>query len=155
MAAKIVSTHTGKSGGTHTEAIPEEGTCGNQVILQLVVQEAENRDNDVEENEDTEEDLASTLVNHPDVHPLPPALDLGHGRRACSSRALDTLQTPALGLVALQMAGLIGRVRVRHVDMLVEVRRSTSVREIEPRKILVEDLRHLCTRVRRERSASG
>lgn len=73
----------------------------------------------VEENPSEEEEATAALVDEPLVPPVHPAGRLV-GKRALSDggcRALETLQAAALGLVTLEMAGLLSRSVVGHVGM--------------------------------------
>lgn len=41
--------------------------CCHQIVLGLVVDEAKNSDNEMEEDPDTEEELTASFINHPDI----------------------------------------------------------------------------------------
>lgn len=88
----------------------------------------------MEEDEEDEEEPLATLVDHPDIEPLHPSRRpvRGRGRGAGSVCPLERLKTSALGLVALQVAGLEPVVSegVRHVGVLGE-RGHLAVGEIE------------------------
>ncbi len=98
-----------RTGERLTESDTEGGARRDGAVLKLVVHEAERDDQGVEEHEDEEEQATSTLVNHPVV------VLLQHGARHIrrdrlgGSRvaALEALEAAALGLVALEVGGLV------------------------------------------------
>ena len=94
---------------TLTEGDTEGPARSDRAVLELVVHEAERDDQSVEEEEDEEEHAPSALVDHPVVVLL-------HGRAGHIGRdglggggvgALEALETAALGLVALEVGGLV------------------------------------------------
>ncbi len=93
-----------------TEGDTESRAGGDGVVLELVVHEPEGDDETVEEEEDEEEHAASSLVNHPVVVLLHHRLrDIGRdGPGGGGVGALEALETAALCLVALEVAGLVG-----------------------------------------------
>jgi len=66
-----------------TESDTKCGSCIYRVVLELIIDETKDGDQQMEEDPDTEKYLPATLVNHPQVPFLTPALwlerDFGDG----------------------------------------------------------------------------
>lgn len=120
-----VQDHGGSA--SDSECDTEIASSLGQVVLELVMEETKNGDKEMEEHPDTKEELPATLVDHPEVEFLHESLGAnGSFGTGIGERTLETLQTPALSLVALEMGG---RATVGEVGMLVELR--GSIGEIE------------------------
>ena len=74
-----------------------------QVVLELIVDEAKGKDQEVEEDPDEEKQAAATFINHPDIPLVNEFLGLEWPLRggARGVRPLKWLQTPPFGLVSL------------------------------------------------------
>ena len=94
--------------------------------------ETECDDEGMQEEEDEEENAPSTLVDHPQSPSLAPGVGpvrrdlVGHG----GIRPLQTLQPPALSLVALQVTSVGREGNVAHIRVLLQ-RRHLAIGEVE------------------------
>ena len=122
---------------TRTECDTKSGAGADKIVLELVVQRTESKDEDVEEDPNGEEHPPSSFVDHPDGPFLPPATGLirSHLNGRSGVRALQALKPPALGLVALQMTGVGRKSDIAHVRVLLQ-RRHLAIGEVETRGTL-------------------
>jgi hypothetical protein len=108
--------------GERTKSDAECGTGLGKVILQSIVEHSKDGDEEVEEDPDGKKKALSTFVDHPEVPFLFECFRLvgnhGLGRRCVAP--LESLKTPALCLVALEVCGLRGVGVVIQVGMCVE-----------------------------------
>lgn len=119
--------------GTRTESDAEGFTGRVGVVLELVVEEAEDSNEEVEEDEDDEEHLAATVVDHPHVPALAEVLGLERRlERRRGQTALQALQPTPLSLVALQVRGRVSSVEVQ-VGVVLHVANSAPVSKVESR----------------------
>lgn len=130
--------HVEDEGGSPSEceSVSEHGPCFGQVIVQLVVNEAQAEDEGVEENPAEEKQTTTTLVNHPDIPFVKNSSGLVRPLRSGTEGvcALKGLQTPPFGLVPLEMTGLGSSIGViLEVGMLVQVGNLAAVRKVEAR----------------------
>lgn len=92
-----------------TEGFAKGSTRANEVVLETVMHRAEDGDEDVQEDPYEEEQPPPALVDHPTVPFLLPGLrGIRRGLRGRGRvHTLETLQPPALGLIPLEVAGLV------------------------------------------------
>ena len=105
-----------------TESDAECGTGLGEVILQPIVQCAKDGNEKVEEDPDGEKEALSTLVDHPEVPFLleGPGLVGSDGFGGGCVAPLESLETPALRLIALEVCGLGSIGVIIQVGMCVE-----------------------------------
>jgi len=86
-----------------TEAISVQRPGVVQVVLELVVNEAKGKDEEVEEDPEKEKQATATLIDHPDIPLVDEPLGLVRLLRGSGGcvRALEGLQTPPFGPVSL------------------------------------------------------
>lgn len=124
---------------TKRRTVPVSKRCPRvgHIVDQLVVNEAQAKDEEVEENPDGEKQTTATFVNHPDLPLVDESLglewSLGSGIKRVN--ALKGLQTPSLGLVSLEVSSSVGIILLK-VRMLVQVGNLTTVGKIESRRPL-------------------
>lgn len=119
---------------TRTESDAEGFTGRIGVVLELIVEEAKDGNEEMEEDEDNEEHLAATVVDHPHVPALAEVLGLeGHLERRRGQTALQALQPTPLSLVALQVRGGVSSVKVQ-VGVVLHVANSAPVSKVESRR---------------------
>lgn len=107
-----------------------------EVVLELVVEESEKSDQEMKENENREEQLPPTLVDHPQTELFAPVLGyvrVAAGGAGMGQRALEALEAASLRFIALKMAGL-STIVFGHIWMLVDVI-ARIVREVETRRV--------------------
>lgn len=128
--------HVEDEGGSpsDSESVSKHGPRIVQVIVQLVVNEAQAEDEEMKENPDEEKQTTTTLVDHPDIPFVEESVGLVRplGSGTNGVRALKGLQTPPFGLVPLEMTGLGSSVGIiLEVRMLVQVGNLAAVRKVE------------------------
>jgi hypothetical protein len=104
---------------SRTESKPKERPCGYRIVVQLVVQEAKDGHDDMQEDVDAEKHLPAAFVDHPNLELLAKVLGFEGSFGGICQRPLKTLKPPPLGLVPLKVAGFIATVR-GYVRVLIE-----------------------------------
>jgi hypothetical protein len=119
----------GESQDKRTESDAKSRTGGGEVILQVIIQKAKDRDEEVEEDPGGEKEALAALIDHPAVPFLPKCFGLvrsdGH-RGGGGIESLETLKAATLRLVALQVRWLRGISIVFHVRVVRRELRSVG-----------------------------
>jgi hypothetical protein len=96
-----------KGGGTGDgECYAKKRSCGHRVVTELIMEKAKDRNEQMKENPSTEENLSSTVVDHPDIDFLLQSHRLGRslvgGSRFIGSE--KALEFPSFRLHTLEVS---------------------------------------------------
>lgn len=123
---------------THTKSDAEERPGRHRVILELVMKEAKNRNEEVEDDPNGKEHLSTTFVNKPKIDLLTSSHRRQRGLLGAPTgiHTLQALQLPSLRFHTLKMTVLYISISgpTTHVGMLLQA--VGPVREIEARRTI-------------------